>query len=190
MGAAGEERAICQTSARAIGNARRFLDFLMIEHLRQAGKRNGFLLAPYRQLYEFGVGAHFVAGAIAEAEDAGLVDCKRGTGRRPNHYALTWLPLADGAAPSNRWSGVHAVSTENACQTACTRRVANAKQHARGPNIKAAKQHAPSRSSIPEGRLISVLKGLGKTVERGGVFRPNGHGWSVDGQGSLEGTRR
>jgi len=100
-------------------NARRFLDFLMIEHMRHGGRRNGFLLAPYRQLYAFGIGAHFVNDAIEEVERAGLMDCKRGTGRRPNYYTLTWLPLADGAAPNNRWrSVVHAVSTKNACQTA------------------------------------------------------------------------
>ena len=36
---------------RGLGiNARRFLDFLMIEHLRHGGKHNGYLLAPQRQL--------------------------------------------------------------------------------------------------------------------------------------------
>src|SRR5438270_10695766 len=99
-------------------NARRFLDFLMIEHMRHGGKRNGFLLAPYRQLYEVGIGAHFVNATIEEVERAGLVDGQRGIGRRPSYYTLTWLPASDGSAPSHRWrSVVHAVSAQNACQT-------------------------------------------------------------------------
>jgi hypothetical protein len=163
---------------RALGiNARRFIDFLMIEHMRQAGKRNGFLLAPHRQLYAFGVGAHFVTAAIEEAERAGLVDCKRGTGRRPSYYALTWIPLADGSPPSNRWSVVPAVSTNKACSSAGTRPVANAEQQAQRPNLLPAKQQAPSRTSIPGERLGSVLEGLSERVERGGVVRPpNDHG--------------
>ena len=104
-------------------NARRFLDFLMIEHMRQGGKRNGFLLAPYRQLYAFGIGAHSVNDAIEENERAGLVDCQRGTGRRPNYYTLTWLPLADGTAPSNRWRSV----------VLLFRHRMHAKQHAQAP---------------------------------------------------------
>lgn len=158
-------------------NARRFVDFLMIEHMRQAGKRNGFLLAPRRQLWAFGIGSHFVTGAIEEAERAGLVDCKRGTGRQPSYYALAWISLADGSAPSNRWSVVSAVSTQNECSSALTKCVASAVQHSQSPKSGSAKQHSPSRSSIPEGRLGSVLEYLGKGLGRGGVGRPpNGHG--------------
>jgi hypothetical protein len=158
-------------------NARRFVDFLMIEHMRQAGKRNGFLLAPRRQLWGFGIGSHFVTGAIEEAECAGLVDCKRGTGRRPSYYALTWIPLADGTASSNRWSVVSAVSSQNECSSALTRPVASAKQHSRTPKLGSAKQHSPSRTSIPGERLGSVLEEISERVERGGVGRPpNGHG--------------
>jgi hypothetical protein len=123
-------------------NARRFLDFLMTEHMRQGGRQNGSLLAPRRQLWDFGISAHFVSGAIEETERAGLVDCKRGVGRRPSQYALTWLPMSDGSAASNRWrlasakqhsqqtaimsAEVHsqtmsAVSTQNECQTALTK---------------------------------------------------------------------
>lgn len=135
-------------------NARRFLDFLMNEHMRQGGKRNGFLLAPYRQLYTFGIGAHFVIGAIEEVERGGLVECQRGIGRRPNYYTLTWLPMADRRAPSDRWrSVVHAVSTENACQTACTKPVVTAKQHAQRAKSVTAKQHAPSRRSYQGGGI-------------------------------------
>ena len=89
---------------RALGiNARRFIEFLMIEHMRHGGKANGLLVAPRRQLERFGVGARHISPAIEEAERLGLVDCKRGIGRRPSSCALTWLPLSDGSAPSNRW---------------------------------------------------------------------------------------
>ncbi|HZT88323.1 MAG TPA: hypothetical protein VFA12_10150 [Stellaceae bacterium] len=84
-------------------NTRRFLDFLMIEHLRRGRKANGNLVAPRAQLEAFGIGARHISAAIEEAERLGLVDVKRGTGRRANRYALTWLPLFDGSAPSNRW---------------------------------------------------------------------------------------
>src|SRR5205823_12644118 len=155
---------------RGLGiNARRFIDFLMIEHMRQGAKRNGFLLAPRRQLWEFGIGSHFVSDAIEEAERAGLVDCKRGTGRRPSYYALTWLPLADGTAPTNRWSVVSAVSTQNECCSALTKPVASAKQHSQRPKSGSAKQHSPSRSSYQGGAVVSVLEERGEGVEVGEI---------------------
>jgi hypothetical protein len=154
-------------------NARRFIDFLMIEHMRQGGRRNGFLLAPWRQLYAFGIGAHFVNAAIEETERAGLVDCKRGIGRRPSTYSLTWLTLSDGSDATNRWRTyavatakeqslqMHAVSTLTACQTACTKPVATAKEHAQSPVSLHAKQQSPS------------IKDLTKAKAKDGP-RPNG----------------
>ena len=164
------------TAWRGLGiNARRFIDFLMLEHMRQGGKHNGFLLAPRRQLWDFGIGSHFVSGAIEESERAGLVECRRGTGRRPNYYALTWLAVADGSAPADRWrSVVSAVSTQNECSLALTKPVASAEQHSQGPKSSSAKQHSPSRSSIPEGRLGSVGEGKGKGVDVGqGIALPD-----------------
>jgi hypothetical protein len=79
-------------------NARRFIDFVMIEHMRHGGKANGRLLAPRRQLEEFGIGARHVSAAIEEAVRGGFVNCHRGTGRQPSLYALTWFPLGDGIA--------------------------------------------------------------------------------------------
>jgi hypothetical protein len=84
-------------------NARRFLDFLMGEHMDHGGRENGFLLAPRRQLEGSGIGARHVSAAIEEAERFGFVDIKRGVGRRPSTYALTWLPLHDGTLPERRW---------------------------------------------------------------------------------------
>jgi hypothetical protein len=83
--------------------ARRLIDFLMLEHMRHGGRNNGFLTAPRKQLAEAGIHHDAVSRAINEAIALGLIDCIRGTGRAPNRYALTWLPLANGVEPTNRW---------------------------------------------------------------------------------------
>lgn len=75
-------------------NAMRLLDFLMIENMAHAGRRNGFLLAPYDQLVAFGIGRRLIDGAIKEARASGLLAAKRGTGRKLSTYTLTWLPVA------------------------------------------------------------------------------------------------
>jgi hypothetical protein len=85
-------------------NARRFLDFLMLEWMAHAGKDNGELKAPHRQLEAFGIGARYIAAAIREAEEVGLVDCHRGGMRVATTYALTRLPLHDDTPASNRWA--------------------------------------------------------------------------------------
>jgi hypothetical protein len=77
-------------------NARRLIEFVMIEHMRHGGKANGALMAPRLQLEEFGIGARHISAAIEEAVGKGIINCGRGTGRKPNLYALTWLPLGDG----------------------------------------------------------------------------------------------
>jgi hypothetical protein len=84
-------------------HSRRLLDYLILEHMRHGGKNNGRLLAPQRQLIAFGIHAHFVATAIKDAERVGVLDCKRGVGRRPSLYGLTWLPRAPGEPPTDRW---------------------------------------------------------------------------------------
>jgi hypothetical protein len=84
-------------------NPRRFIDFLMLEYLNHGGATNGNLLGPRKQLIEFGIGSHFISGAIDEVKSHGLVDVIRGTGRAPNRYALTWLPLAGETEPGDRW---------------------------------------------------------------------------------------
>ena len=101
-------RALIQSEAwRSLGiNARRLIDFLMIEHMRHWGKKNGLLLAPRQQLEQFGIGTRYISGAIEQAERLGLVDCRRGVGRSPSVYGLTWLPMSDGNQPSNRWRSI------------------------------------------------------------------------------------
>jgi hypothetical protein len=93
---------------RSLGiNARRFVEFLVIEHMNKGGQHNGKLKAPDRQLREFGIHARYVAGAIREAEKLGLVD-RLGSGMRvATLYGLTWLENHDGAPATNRWRSYH-----------------------------------------------------------------------------------
>jgi hypothetical protein len=98
-------RSLIQSDAwRSAGiNTRRFVDFLLLEHMAHGGKANGKLKAPRRQLWDFGIGVRHVTPAIDEAEELGLVDCHRGGMRVSTTYTVTWLPLCDGTAASNRW---------------------------------------------------------------------------------------
>ena len=75
-------------------NARRLIDFLMIEHMSHGGRHNGYLLAPREQLENFGIGRRLITGAIKEAQAAGLIDVKPGVGRQPSTFTLRWLPVA------------------------------------------------------------------------------------------------
>ena len=84
-------------------NARRFIDFLLLELMNCGGKNNGILKAPYKDLEDSGISASLVADAIREVEDLGLVDARRGGMRVPTEYALTWLPLHDGTMATDRW---------------------------------------------------------------------------------------
>jgi hypothetical protein len=92
-------------------HARRLIDFLLIEHMRHGGRENGRLLAPRRQLEAFGIATHFVSTAIEETERVGLLDCKRGVGRAPSVYGLTWLPRGNDP-PTNRWRRHEATAAE------------------------------------------------------------------------------
>src|SRR3954470_9417010 len=93
-------------------HSRRFLDFLLLEHMRHGGKENGRLLAPRRQLIAFGVHPAFISGAIQEAERVGLVDCKHGIGRAPSLYSITWLSRGPGEPPTDRWKHCDAAAAE------------------------------------------------------------------------------
>jgi hypothetical protein len=74
-------------------HARRFIDCLMIEHLRHGGKENGQLKATHRQLIARSISARLIAPAIREACRSGLVRITRPGGRHlPTLYELTWLP--------------------------------------------------------------------------------------------------
>jgi hypothetical protein len=75
-------------------NARRLIDFLMIENMNHGGKKNGFLLAPRDQLVTFGIGYRHITHAVEQADASGFVAVKIGKGRRPSTFTLTWLPVA------------------------------------------------------------------------------------------------
>lgn len=95
---------LTSTAWRDLGiNARRFLDFLMVEHLSHGGQENGKLIAPRLQLKEYGIGSRHISGAIEETVEAGLVTVRRGVGKRPSVYTLNWLRRHDGATPPRRW---------------------------------------------------------------------------------------
>lgn len=76
-------------------NCRKLVDFLMVEHMRHAGRKNGHLVAPRTQLEAAGIGARHIGPAIDEAVKRGLVAVRRGSGRQPSCYALRWLPLGE-----------------------------------------------------------------------------------------------
>jgi hypothetical protein len=84
-------------------NTIRLVDFLLREHMRHGGAENGKLKAPYDQLEVWGIGARYVAPAIAEADELGLVDCHRNGMKVASTYGLTWLPDCNGNPPSDRW---------------------------------------------------------------------------------------
>lgn len=93
---------------RCLGiNARRLLDFLMIEHMHHAGTENGRLVAPYNQLVSFGIAKSEISSAIEGLASYGWIELQKGMrlgGRtHPSLYALTWLPKSDGSPPTNLW---------------------------------------------------------------------------------------
>ena len=92
-------------------NVRRLIDFLEIEHMAHAGRQNGKLKAPRRQLAAHGIGRRLISKAIRDAEALGLVDCVRAGMRAANTYALTWLPHHDRAPASNRWRAFRSPSS-------------------------------------------------------------------------------
>lgn len=84
-------------------NTRRLVDFLVREHMRHGGAENGLLKAPQHQLELFGIGARYIAEAIAQADVLGFVDVRRNGMRAATTYTLTWLPTHDGEPATNRW---------------------------------------------------------------------------------------
>lgn len=101
---------------RALGiNARRILDFLMVEHASHAGRENGNLAAPYQQLAAWGVTLEDARKGLEELYATGFVELihrgqRQAGGGEPSRYALTWLPTMVGsdseAPPSQRWLSV------------------------------------------------------------------------------------
>jgi hypothetical protein len=82
-----------------------------IEHMHHAGTENGALKVTYADFERYGIRRKSLKDAIEQAVAHGFVTITQpgrrssGPNRWPAHYALTWLSLKDGSAPSNRWKG-------------------------------------------------------------------------------------
>jgi hypothetical protein len=90
-------------------NTRRVIERLMLEHMAHAGTENGRLIVTYSDFQKYGINSRDVAAAIADAAARGLIivtqrgRASAGINRKPNRYALGWLPMWDGASAPNRW---------------------------------------------------------------------------------------
>lgn len=168
---------------RSLGiNARRLIDFLMGEHMRHAGQRNGLLLAPRRQLETYGIAPRHVSAAIAETERAGLIVCIRGTGRRPSSYGLTWLPSRAVATTEGKSQAAAVATTEGIPQgypKGSHKARSDYRRVVTKPENKGIRRVAPSKkASYHDGAVDSVLEGEGERVgseeTASGKPRPNG----------------
>jgi hypothetical protein len=88
-------------------NARRVIDFLLVEHCGHAGRENGRLKATHDQLYAFGVTNGAIRKAIDECCSKGLLVCVKG-GRWgccnvPSLYRLTFYADADANPATDDW---------------------------------------------------------------------------------------
>jgi hypothetical protein len=102
---------ICSPSWKAMGiNARRFIDFLEVEHRNHAGRENGNLMATYDQLVDFGLSRSEIRPAIDEVVFLGLVQVVFEGGRwsetnQPSRYRLTFYARNDWSPATNEWKG-------------------------------------------------------------------------------------
>jgi len=90
-------------------NARRLVDFLLLEHLSHAGTENGNLAATHKQLEIYGLTRNCIAGAVEECVFLGLVRFERG-GRwgftnKPSRFRLTFYPDKNENPATNEWKG-------------------------------------------------------------------------------------
>jgi hypothetical protein len=162
-------------------NTRRFVDFLIHEHLSHGGKENGQLKGPYEQLEAFGVGARYLAKTIRDAEELGLVDCYRRGERVATMYGLTWLPLPNGKPATDRWRSYRNPKLK---PVAVVRKLpANGKAEPRGRTAKSKNLPAKGKARLPakgkadgakfaqsacerEGRSAENLPAKGKVLSR------------------------
>ncbi len=96
---------------------------LIVEHMAHAGRQNGFLAVTYSDFKTFGVRESSIPDALRELENAGFLlttvqgGRSYGCAKRPSRFRLTWLPTAEGAAPTNEWkrSEQKIPALENGC---------------------------------------------------------------------------
>jgi hypothetical protein len=147
-------------------NSRRLIDYLMIEHMRHGGRKNGELLAPRRDLEQAGIPVNLITGAIGDAERVGIIECRRGTGRRPSLYTVTWPLLSDGTEPSRRWRHCDA----EAAEIVAARKLAKARdQSAKRARANALKTKDPgpvvtAQTEVTKGPVVTKQSAVTKDV--------------------------
>lgn len=139
---------------------RRFLDYLMIEQMRFAGRQNGNLTAPHRRLIEFGISASSIAPTIRNLESCGLIRCQRRDAYSPFTYALTWLACC-GTAPTNDWRRFRAPAP------------VPRKAVARSRDLAPAKSGGTSATGCGGTEMPDVESGTEKNQQVGRVVPPN-----------------
>ena len=80
---------------RSMGiNERRLIDFLMLEHMRHGGQRNGKLVAPRKQLEVAGIGARHISGSNLRRKRAGpdRHEARQGSGTKRVRPDLATTP--------------------------------------------------------------------------------------------------
>lgn len=96
------------------GNAVKVTFRVLSEHISEGGTMNGELVISHEQFIAAGISRNCVAGAIREAEAAGMIAVRRrgriAEGRNaPNLFRLTWLggwgPNGEKIHPSHDWKG-------------------------------------------------------------------------------------
>jgi hypothetical protein len=143
---------LCSWAWRSLSlSARRFIDFLLIEHMNHAGTENGNLMATYDQLVKFGIRRNSIGAVIADAEGVGLIECRKGPRHAATRYTLTFYAVND-AAPTNRWRFYRGTKL---------RRIAPVR-----------KTHAPARETGGERPPVSRGVDPGFTPRNGGCGPP------------------
>jgi len=147
---------------RALGiGARQTLDFLRYEHACHAGRENGNLAAPYRQLEQWGVTPSDIPRALAELSATGFAlrtyrGMRQAGGGEPSRYALTWYPTmaasADEVPPTHEWIGVIEYLNKQGIGT-----VRQVRAWLRAEVVDAQRGHTKNRRATPQLRATSPL---------------------------------
>lgn len=156
-------------------NARRLIDFLMIEHMNHGGRQNGYLLAPRDQLEKFGIGRRLITAAIEEVRATRLIEVKRGIGRRPSTFALTWLPVAVHEGEQQSSVAVHEGEPQGVTKVNSYAR-SSARRCTATAQIKGSPSCTPYRSSYRDRGFNTGVSGGG----RAGAERLNGEAPEID----------
>ena len=99
-----------------------------------------------------GIGVQYVSSVIEETTSRGLVLVKRGGGRRPNVYALAWLPLFDGSTVDRPWlAGPVATSEGKSLRMTSLRKHVEYPKGSRKARSDLRREDPNGRSDLPSG---------------------------------------